>query len=41
VPDGVDQDRIEAHFDKGVLTVALPKKPETKSDKRVVKVGRK
>jgi len=28
VPDGVDGDKIEARFNKGVLTVTLPKKPE-------------
>jgi len=28
VPDGVDSDKIEAKFNKGVLTVTLPKKPE-------------
>ncbi|MGB8633623.1 MAG: Hsp20/alpha crystallin family protein [Xanthobacteraceae bacterium] len=28
VPDGVDSDKIEASFKKGVLTVTLPKKPE-------------
>jgi len=28
VPDGVDPDKIEASFKKGVLTVTLPKKPE-------------
>jgi HSP20 family protein len=29
VPEGVDTDKIEASFNKGVLTVTLPKKPET------------
>ncbi|MGA8815728.1 MAG: Hsp20/alpha crystallin family protein [Xanthobacteraceae bacterium] len=28
VPEGVDADKIEASFKKGVLTVTLPKKPE-------------
>lgn len=28
LPDGVDTDKIEASFKKGVLTVKLPKKPE-------------
>jgi HSP20 family protein len=28
VPEGVDSDKIEASFKKGVLTVTLPKKPE-------------
>ena len=36
VPDGVDSDKIEASFKKGVLTVTLPKKPETqKATKRI------
>ena len=28
VPEGVDADKIEADFKKGVLTVTLPKRPE-------------
>ena len=36
VPDGVDADKIEAHFKNGVLTVTLPKKPEAqKSEKKI------
>jgi len=31
VPDGVDTDKIEASFKKGVLTVTLPKKPEAQT----------
>jgi len=31
VPDGVDADKIEASFKKGVLTVTLPKKPEAQT----------
>jgi len=31
VPDGVDNDKIEASFKKGVLTVTLPKKPEAQT----------
>jgi HSP20 family protein len=31
VPDGVDTDKIEANFKKGVLTVTLPKKPEAQA----------
>jgi len=38
VPENVDPDKIEAHYDKGVLTVTLPK-VETKEKKvKVVKV---
>jgi HSP20 family protein len=28
LPEGVDEDRIEAKFDKGVLKITLPKMPE-------------
>ena len=31
VPDGVDADKIEANFKKGVLTVTLPKKAEAQT----------
>ena len=41
VPDGVDTDKIEAVFKKGVLTVTLPKTPEAqKAEKKIaVKAG--
>jgi HSP20 family protein len=36
VPEGVDADKIEATFQKGVLTVKLPKKPEAiKPEKKI------
>jgi HSP20 family protein len=36
IPDGVDADKIEAKFQKGVLTVTMPKKLEAqKSEKKV------
>ncbi len=36
VPEGVDAERIEAQFKKGVLTVTLPKKPELiKPEKKI------
>jgi HSP20 family protein len=36
VPDGVDADKIEASFKKGVLTVTLPKSVEAqKSEKKI------
>jgi HSP20 family protein len=36
VPEGVDTDKIEANFTKGVLTVKLPKKPEAiKPEKKI------
>ena len=41
VPDGVDTDKIEANFKKGVLTVILPKSAEAqKQEKKIaVKAG--
>ena len=36
LPEGVDTDKIEASFNKGVLTVKLPKKPEAiKPEKKI------
>ncbi len=36
VPEGVDHDKIEASFKKGVLKVTLPKKPEAiKPEKKI------
>ncbi|MGA6963813.1 MAG: Hsp20/alpha crystallin family protein, partial [Xanthobacteraceae bacterium] len=36
VPDGVDADKIEAHFKSGILTVMLPKTPQAqKSEKKI------
>ena len=34
LPDGVDPDRIDAHFDRGVLEIRIPK-PEQKKPKTV------
>ena len=38
VPDGVDTDKIEASFRKGVLTVTLPKKPEIQQAAKTISV---
>jgi HSP20 family protein len=36
LPKGVDADKIEANFSKGVLSISLPKKPEAmNADKKV------
>lgn len=36
LPDTVDEDKVEARFDKGVLTVTLPKRPEmVKAQKKI------
>jgi HSP20 family protein len=38
VPDGVDTDKIEASFKKGVLTVTLAKKPEAQTAAKKIDV---
>jgi HSP20 family protein len=38
LPKGVDADKIEASFAKGVLTVSLPKKPEAIKPEKVIPV---
>lgn len=38
MPEGVDADRIEANFKKGVLTVTLPKKPEAQTPAKKIEV---
>ena len=38
VPDGVDQDKIEASFNKGVLTVTLPKNAEAQKTAKTITV---
>ena len=38
VPEGVDADKIEASFKKGVLIVTLPKKPEAQKPAKKIEV---
>jgi len=38
IPEGVDIDKIEANFKKGVLTVALPKKAEVQKPAKKIDV---
>jgi HSP20 family protein len=38
VPEGVDADKIEGSFKKGVLTVVLPKKPEAQKPAKKIDV---
>ena len=37
-PDGVDTDKVEANFKKGVLTVTLPKKAEAQKPAKKIDV---
>ncbi|WP_349569546.1 Hsp20/alpha crystallin family protein [Azotobacter salinestris] len=38
LPPEVDADRIEAHFNKGVLTLSLPKKAEALSAEKTIQI---
>jgi HSP20 family protein len=38
VPEGVDVDTIEAKFNKGILTVTLPKKPEAQKPEKKIEI---
>ncbi len=37
-PEGVDADKIEARFEKGVLKVTLPKKPEAQKKEKKIEI---
>ncbi len=39
LPESVDADRIEARFDKGVLTIVLPKRPEAQKPEKVININ--
>jgi HSP20 family protein len=38
VPEGVDADKIEASFKKGILTLTLPKRPEAQKPAKKIEV---
>lgn len=38
IPEGIDADRVEAQFAKGVLTIHLPKTPEARRAERRVSI---
>jgi len=38
LPETVDADKIEARFDRGVLTITLPKKPEAQKPEKVIDI---
>ena len=37
-PEGIDLERIEASFKKGVLTVTMPKTPEAQKSERKIAI---
>jgi HSP20 family protein len=41
VPDSVDQDKIKASFEKGVLEITLPKRPEAKVEAKKIAISKK
>ncbi|MBM3625468.1 MAG: Hsp20/alpha crystallin family protein, partial [Alphaproteobacteria bacterium] len=41
VPEGVDQEKITADFEKGVLTIKLPKTPESKKEEKKIEIAAK
>lgn len=38
IPEGIDRDRVEASFRNGVLTITLPKTPETQQKAKKIEV---
>jgi HSP20 family protein len=38
IPDTVNEDKIEAHFEKGVLRIVLPKRPEVTAEQRKIEI---
>ena len=38
IPDTVNEGKIEARFDKGVLKVVLPKRPEAAAEQRKIEI---
>lgn len=41
IPEGIDEDNVEASFDKGVLTITLPKTPEAQVKAKKIEVTSK
>jgi HSP20 family protein len=41
LPEGVDKDKIQASFDKGVLTIRLPKTPEAQKAEKKIEISAK
>jgi HSP20 family protein len=38
LPDTVDENKVEASFNNGVLTVSLPKRPEAIGNQRTIPI---
>lgn len=41
LPEGIDEDKIQAGFDKGVLTIRLPKGAEAQKPEKKITIGAK
>jgi len=40
LPDTLDESKIEARFDKGVLKISAPKRPEAQQAERRIEIGK-
>ena len=40
LPEGIDEDKVEAKYDKGILTVIASKRPEAQKTPRKIKISR-
>jgi HSP20 family protein len=40
LPDSIDQEHIRANFDKGILSIMLPKRPEAKAQKKKIEISK-
>ena len=41
LPDTIDEAKVKASFDKGVLAVALPKRPQVKKQEKKIPIGKR
>ena len=39
LPEGIDEDKIQASFEKGVLTIKLPKGPEARKPEKKIPIS--
>jgi HSP20 family protein len=40
MPESIDEAKVEAKFDKGVLKITAPKRPEAVKAQRKIEIGR-